>query len=326
MSRRAGRDVRETLTRMPVDPSHNPRIDPVAVLGALGGTAPYRRLEAACGRGRVRRAVRRGEVIGLGRGRYTLPSTAPDARVALGDGGVLSHLSAAEAHGWAVARRPEQVHVTVPAKAHRTATARWHRHYADLSESELRVGVTDPVRTVVDCARTLPLPEALAVADSALRSRLVDVRELAEAARTVRGPGARRARRVLEDADDRAANAFESVLRGTLLTAGITGFVPQLLVTGEGLFAAVDLGHPDARVALEADGYGVHGNRRAFAADLARHDELQSAGWITRRFAWEHVMFRPGWVVDQVLSALDQQLVARPRVRSVTRSRPRRAA
>jgi very-short-patch-repair endonuclease len=307
---------------MPTDPT----IDPVTVLGALGGTAPYRRLEAACGRARLRRAVGRGEVVRLGRGRYALPSATPAARVALADGGVLSHLSAAEVHGWAIARRPGQVHVTVPSKAHRSATAGWSRHYADVSELERARGVTDPLRTVVDCARALPLREALAVADSALRSRRVDAVELVEAANAIRGPGARRARQVLELADDRAANAFESVLRGTLLAAGITGFVPQLLVTGEGLFAAVDLGHPDARVALEADGYAVHGNRRAFAADLARHDELQSAGWIARRFAWEHVMFRPAWVVDQVLSALDQRLVTRPRMRSNRRLQSPRAA
>ncbi|MGJ7441453.1 hypothetical protein [Aquipuribacter sp. MA13-6] len=300
-------------------------LDPVTVLCAMGGHAPYRRLVEACGRAALRRATERGQVVALGRGRYTLPTTSEPSRVALADGGALSHLSAAEAHGWALTRRPAEVHVTVPAHAHRSATDTWRRHYAPLTRSELAAGLTDPARTVVDCARLLPLPEALAVADSALRSGSIDPVDLDEAAAAVRGPGARQVRLVLVHADDRAANAFESTVRGTLLAAGITGFVPQLLVTGDGLLAAVDLGHPELKVALEADGYGVHGNRRAFAADLARHDELQAAGWITRRFAWEHVMFRPGWVVAQVRSALAQELVHRPRMRSSSSRRARKA-
>jgi very-short-patch-repair endonuclease len=275
---------------------------------------------------RLRGALLRGDVVRLGRGRYSLPSTTGPPSAAATRAGVLSHLSAAEAHGWAVARHPGKVQVTVPAHAHRSATHDWERHYADLSEPELSAGVTTPLRTVVDCARRLPLPESLAVADSALRSRMVDPLDLVEAAAALRGPGSRRARFVLAHADDRAANAFESTLRGTLLADGITGFVPQLVIASDGLFAAVDLGDPEARVALEADGFGVHGNRRAFAADLARHDELQSAGWITRRFAWEHVMFRPVWVVDQVRSALAQQLVFRPPMRSRGRSAPPTAA
>lgn len=92
--------------------------------------------------------------------------------------------------------------------------------------------------------------------------------------------------------------------------------MPQLVVPGPSLLVVADLGDPDARVLLEADGYAVHGTRRAFAADLARHDELKRAGWVTRRFAWEHVMHRPAWVVEQVRSALAQRVVDRPRMRS----------
>lgn len=63
---------------------------------------------------------------------------------------------------------------------------------------------------------------------------------------------------------------------------------------------------------IEADGYGVHGTRRAFAADLARHDDLQTEDWVTRRFAFEHVMRRPGWVGRQALAAAAQRLVPQP--------------
>ncbi|MDX6294410.1 MAG: hypothetical protein QOH50_3485, partial [Kribbellaceae bacterium] len=42
-------------------------------------------------------------------------------------------------------------------------------HWADLSVAEREAGVTEPLRTVLDCARTLPFGEALAVADKAVQ-------------------------------------------------------------------------------------------------------------------------------------------------------------
>ena len=300
--------------------------DPVAVLRAHGGHAPYHRLVEQTSRSQVRRAVRRGEVVPLGRGRYALAGSDAALVTAVADGGALCRLSAAQHHGWGVVSAPSGTQVAVPTHAHRDAVTGHRRHYTDLHGDELRAGVTSPLRTVVDCARHLPLHEALAVADSALRARAVEHAELTEAARSVRGPGSRNARLVLARADDRAANAFESALRGHLLVAGIASFVPQLVISEPGLLVVADLGDPDARVALEADGYGVHGTRRAFAADLARHDELQQAGWVTRRFAWEHVMRRPAWVVEQVRGALLQRLVRRPPLRRKGLIQRRRAA
>lgn len=71
---------------------------------------------------------------------------------------------------------------------------------------------TDPEQTVVDCARDLPFPVALSVADSALRHGVEPAR-LDAAAAAVRGAGAARVRRVVALADLRAANPFESSLR-----------------------------------------------------------------------------------------------------------------
>jgi hypothetical protein len=45
--------------------------------------------------------------------------------------------------------------------------------YADLAATAVTGLVTDPVTTVIDCARTLPFDEALSIGDSALRSRKV---------------------------------------------------------------------------------------------------------------------------------------------------------
>ncbi|WP_380168648.1 hypothetical protein [Jannaschia sp. R86511] len=280
--------------------------DPATVLRALGRPATFAELMRHTTRRALRTALGHGTVVRLCHDRYV---PAPD-RDGLGDraravraGGALSHLSAAVSHGWGVLRPPDGVQMTVPPTSNRSSLPGVQRYWAPLSPQERETGVTEPVRTAVDCARTLPLPEALAVVDSALRSGLVPREELLDAATATRSPGARRARLVARHADERAANAFESGLRGLLVADGLTAFVPQLVVAEPGLFAVVDLGDPEARVALEADGHGVHGTRHAFAADLRRHDDLQSAGWVTRRFAWEHVMFDGAWVVAQVRSA-----------------------
>jgi hypothetical protein len=95
--------------------------------------------------------------------------------------------------------------------------AQVHVVYADLRDDEVRDGVTSPLRTVVDCARRLPFDEALAVADSALRSGMVSAEELLLAADALRGRGATAARRVARSARAQAANPFESVLRAIVL-------------------------------------------------------------------------------------------------------------
>ncbi len=287
-------------------------IGAVAALTAAGSPLPYAHLVRLTGRARLRRAVAEGIVVRLARGRYGLAAADRDLSVAREAGGSLSHVSAAVHHGWGVLRPWEVTCVTLRRGRHpsRAPGVRWS--YAPLSDKEVEDGVTDPVRTVIDCARTLPPDQALAVVDSALRSGHVLMEELTEEAAACRSPGIGVARRVLARGDARAANPFESALRAIVLGQGLDGFVPQLVIAGDGLFACVDLGDPARRVAFEADGYGVHGSRRAFARDLARHDELQTEGWVTRRFAFEHVLHRQPWVARQVCAAAGQRVVGKP--------------
>src|SRR5699024_10156357 len=86
--------------------------------------------------------------------------------------------------------------------------------YRDLAPDDVDRGVTTPVRTVLDCARDLPFPSALTVADSALRQRAVDRSDLqaAVAALPARFPGRARAKRVIDAASPQAAGPLESVL------------------------------------------------------------------------------------------------------------------
>ena len=85
------------------------------------------------------------------------------------------------------------------------------RHRCHLDPSEIDGHVTSVVRTVMDCCRSMPFREALAVADAA--SRVIDLDELRRAGARP-GPGRARRVSVTAAADPRAANPFESALRG----------------------------------------------------------------------------------------------------------------
>jgi very-short-patch-repair endonuclease len=220
--------------------------------------------------------------------------------------GVVSHVSAARLWDLPVLTPDRSPHVTLPPHRKRRGTGAT-LHWMRLAEHEVVDGVTSPLRIVLDCARTMPFPEALAIADAAVRQRLVGGGELNRAVETIPGAGRRRARRVAQAADGRAASELESVLRGTLLEHRIRCFTPQLQVAGDGFLARVDLGDPAHRIALEADSFEHHGHRAALVRDCRRYDELVVRGWLVLRFAWEQVMFEPEWVLDMVRGALLQR-------------------
>lgn len=66
------------------------------------------------------------------------------------------------------------------------------------------------------------------------------------------------------------------------------------------------------RLAVEGDSYTYHGTRAAFVADCARYDELVRGGWLVLRFAWEHAMFTPQWMVDVVRDVVRDRRMAAP--------------
>jgi hypothetical protein len=86
----------------------------VEVLERAGGVLDSGRLVELTSRGRVRAAVRRGDVVRQAHGRYALPTAAEGVRAAHRLTGVLSGLSAAAHHGWELKTQPARPTVTVP--------------------------------------------------------------------------------------------------------------------------------------------------------------------------------------------------------------------
>ena len=293
---------------------------PTDLVRALGGTARWHQLRHRISRRALRRAVESGDLLHHPGGPYSLPTSPRAAQLARQLRGVRSHTSAAVHWGFGLVARPDREHVTVPRTARRRSRPDdVQLHYRDLRSDEVVDDVTSPTRTVLDCARDLPLREALAVGDSALRSGLVSYDELRLQAQRQRGPGSARVRRVVAWLDARSANAFESATRAILLEAGIAGFRPQVTIRAQGRFLGrVDLAHVGLRIVVECDSFAWHGQRFALVRDCRRYDELTAHGWAVIRLAWEQVVLHPEWVLETVQTLMATQARTRK-----TEQRPR---
>lgn len=274
-------------------------------LNLLGGVAARAALVELTSRAEVDRALRSGEIVSDGRGRYAAPVADRSLRAASALTGVVSHRSAALHWGWELKTVPAEPDVTVP--RNRKLAERRRRglnvHWANLEEAEVtRDRVTSRNRTLADCLRSLPLDEALTVADSALRHEAVTKPELLDLASTVSGQGAPQARRVAAEASGLAANPFESVLRAIALDVPGLSASPQVEISGRNFSVRPDLVDVDRRVVLEADSFAWHGDRQSLREDARRYNNLVARGWTVLRFAWEDVMFDPGYVRRMLLA------------------------
>ncbi|HEX5996709.1 MAG TPA: hypothetical protein VFY84_16330, partial [Jiangellales bacterium] len=130
-------------------------------------------------------------------------------------------------------------------------------HYADLPPDATDGRATRPFQTVLDCARTCRFDEVLAIADTAVRVRMITKPALIEAAARLRGAGSPQARRVAKLCDERSHSPLESALRALLIEAGLTFFEPQYVARAANrqVLAKVDLGDPHTGVLLEADSF-----------------------------------------------------------------------
>ena len=107
---------------------------------------------------------------------------------------------------------------------------------------------------------------------------------------------------MVEAADGRAANAFESVLRALCIEVGV------LVVPQQPVLLGIDVIHPDLvaaalGVVIEADSWTFHATRKAHKRDCARYTLLVVHGWRVVRFTWEQVMHDQAyvrWVLTQL--------------------------
>jgi very-short-patch-repair endonuclease len=283
--------------------------DVATAMKHLGGIATRAEVIKATSRAELQHAISEGVIERLARGRYALPTASEAQRAAHRLKGTATLLSAAAHWEWQTKWQPRAPQIAVPRGRRVTDQQRegvlpsWRSIPA---EDIVDGWVTSRLRTLVDCASMLPFDEALAVTDSALRGRDLTRAELLRAAEALpeRGPR-RRVLRVVEAADARAANPFESVLRAIALDVPGLALVPQHRIDRNGKFVGrVDLADLRLRIVLEADSYEFHGESELFEKDCKRYDELVAEDWLVVRFGWRQVMKKQEWVRDMIRGAV----------------------
>lgn len=225
-----------------------------------------------------------------------LPGAPEGLVAAVALGGVASHVTAATLHGLDLWTPAALLHVTIPLGSQRTAEGvRVHRARLAATDLDPLRALTAPLRTLVDCGRTLPLLDAVVILDSAQRGGVVTASCLRRAAESARGHGAVALRRAVLYADGLAGSNLETALR-LLLDLTDAQLRTQVRIKGVGTVDFV----LDGWLVVEADGFQYHCDRAAYRRDRHRSNALAERGYVLLRFTWEDVRYRPRWVLDQV--------------------------
>lgn len=207
---------------------------------------------------------------------------------------VVSHASAAFL--WGLRREPgSDVHLSVPRRFRKPAN--WVVFYRTDVMRRLRrvragVPVTSPARTLADLAQDAA-EDLESTLEDAVRRELVTLAELLSLQHQHgHRPGVRRFRKLLGDEPRdafRVTSALEQRALRLFARAKLPRPVCQYPIACPGGVATVDFAWPQARVAVEADGYRFHSGRNAWENDLARHNALVVAGWKPLRLSWQRL-------------------------------------
>lgn len=209
-----------------------------------------------------------------------------------------SHTSAARLHGLAFLRDSPLIHVSCRTKpcAQRLG-AGVRAHFIPVPEHDRvtlhGVPATSLERTVIDCARILPVEDALVLADQALAlgaDRRIMVGKLLGMAGY---RGVVNARRVVELADSRSGSVAESRARLLFSRENIPTPVPQWEVMTPLGRRYLDFAWPEELLAVECDGevkyFGDKPTDRALYEERLRERHLMELGWRFIRLTWSEL-------------------------------------
>lgn len=219
----------------------------------------------------------------------------------VGERGTVCSVAAAFWHGM-LPGAPGPVDVMVPRSVRLEPGRGVRPHRRDLpDEDRVRVrGLWVTARPLTVLQAAVDLADGSTFLDRALQRhvRIDDLR--AAHARHLGRRGSPRASRLLVAAGDGAESAAERVLVAHLRRAGIGGWVLGLPF---GPYE-IDVAFPDARVAIEVDGWAWHSDPARFAADRRKGNAITRAGWVLLRFTWHDLDSRPAACVQEILDTL----------------------
>lgn len=208
------------------------------------------------------------------------------ALLAIRPGFVICRCTAAEVWGCAVASRDCPIHAVLPPGPEGLRREGHRRMRGTISPVDVTrhrgLAITTPGRTFVDIAQDVPLPLVVAFGDHILRHQLSTRGDIDECLSRSRGQrGVRRARQAAGLLDPRSESPPESILRITLISAGLPAPTPQVVIrSASGTFIARgDLVYEDERIVIEYDGEH-HLTPEQQAKDADRRHRLALEGWL----------------------------------------------
>ncbi|MFW6870114.1 DUF559 domain-containing protein [Nocardioides sp. CPCC 206347] len=279
---------------------------PLEVMRECGGVADTAVLRARCGKKAIKRALDSGDIIRLRRGVYGLPGIAEAQLRSIELSATIIGPSAALIWEWKLKRPPGRPHVallkgrTLTPRQRAQIVPHWWSSQGDVLVNAQGARIQTPLATAVHCLRTMPFDEALAVADSALRSGRVTRDDLLVAIAAAPRIGRGQAEAVARAADGRAANPFESCLRAICLDIRGLDVEPQVQIGPH----RVDLADRRRRIVIEAESRTWHAGPDEHNADIRRYTTLVREGWLVIRFSYDDVMHDPAYVAEALLDVL----------------------
>ncbi|MFC7504800.1 DUF559 domain-containing protein [Nocardioides sp. GCM10030258] len=279
---------------------------PLEVMRECGGVADTAVLRARCGKKAIKRALDSGDIIRLRRGVYGLPGIAEAQLRSIELSATIIGPSAALIWEWKLKRPPGRPHVallkgrTLTPRQRAQIVPHWWSSQGDVLVNAQGARIQTPLATAVHCLRTMPFDEALAVADSALRSGRVTRDDLLVAIAAAPRIGRGQAEAVARAADGRAANPFESCLRAICLDIRGLNVEPQVQIGPH----RVDLADRRRRIVIEAESRTWHAGPDEHNADIRRYTTLVREGWLVIRFSYDDVMHDPAYVAEALLDVL----------------------
>jgi very-short-patch-repair endonuclease len=217
---------------------------------------------------------------------------------------------------WGACSLPSDlIDLCVPRKIHSPSkTLLLHRPVSLPQEDVTRkagIPVTVLDRALYELAGLVSFPVLEHAVDEALRRRLVWLPALhARLERhAVQGRnGTTNLRRVLQERplDYRATDSpLEDDFVKLLEAYSLPKPERQFRIEGVG---RVDFAYPDARIAIELDGYEYHSDRGAFQTDRTRSNKLSLGEWMLLRYTKNDVTSHAALVAEQLLKALHARL------------------
>jgi len=221
----------------------------------------------------------------------TYEQTVLEAVLAAGDRVVASHATAA--HLWGLGPRPSRgIDLLGPRGASLRLRGVVAHTSSDLGPVARAKGVpvTSAARTLVDLSGGLTPDRVGELVDHAARRGLLTVRELEQVASRL-GRGRGRGLTIIREAlalrvpgSGPGDSELEKRALRFLAAAGLPLPVQLHRVVIEGEPFEIDLAYPEARIAIEMDGFDAHQGRRAFDRDRFKTRRLATAGWLVLPF------------------------------------------